>query len=539
MVLLQEIRSDLTEAEFALRLSEISKAKGSQGKGTDLETEAASINLPRLYERLSAGIDRLSAGGFEFAGQSSDEIDALLKRIEDVQYGLGKVATECSLPGGGGVDACDAIETSDVELAETVKKRIKRLRSSIRRSFATRIEPSADALEALETQISADTNTLAEPEADKKEDSADGTAVFIRKDGTVDWDAAMESGREVARFGNDLWDRVNGVDEEGMISAEKQRQEFLQTPVAQAVLVEIRAIGTEIAEAEKVWRETSKKAGLRVADAEPAKLADLRLKKLILETDLSMEIVALYIEKEIGQVAVSDDMKYLIAEFGLLDSQVQQIVNSMKSGKEIVELEVYVIAEDVQQLVKRLGLLELAPFQISWTVVQLSIQQTVTKFQSGCAFVGTGIKMLGSDCWYTLSLFGQAIKGTVLTPREVRCVRRNLKDLLTLIPYTIILAIPLSPVGHVLVFNILQRLFPGFCPSTFTERRQNLATLYDAVRIPDEPENDGWFVRKPSGPPVPSVPGGREIPKFRFTDKKAGFKWRINFPETQLPGSGK
>ena len=28
-----------------------------------------------------------------------------------------------------------------------------------------------------------------------------------------------------------------------------------------------------------------------------------------------------YIEKEIGQVAVSDDMKYLIAEFGLLDSQ--------------------------------------------------------------------------------------------------------------------------------------------------------------------------------------------------------------------------
>lgn len=110
-------------------------------------------------------------------------------------------------------------------------------------------------------------------------------------------------------------------------------------------------------------------------------------------------------------------------------------------------------------------------------------------------------------------------------------MRRNLKDLLTLIPYTIILAIPLSPVGHVLVFNILQRLFPGFCPSTFTERRQNLATLYDAVRIPDEPD-DGWFARKPAVKPAVSAPGGREIPQFRFTEKKAP-KPFFNFSETQ------
>ena len=44
---------------------------------------------------------------------------------------------------------------------------------------------------------------------------------------------------------------------------------------------------------------------------------------------------------------------------------------------------------------------------------------------------------------------------------EVRCVRRTLKDLLTLIPYSIILAIPMTPVGHVVVFNVIQRLFPA------------------------------------------------------------------------------
>ena len=42
------------------------------------------------------------------------------------------------------------------------------------------------------------------------------------------------------------------------------------------------------------------------------------------------------------------------------------------------------------------------------------------------------------------------------TCREVNAVRRTGKDLLTLIPTTIILIIPLSPVGHVLVFSFIQ-----------------------------------------------------------------------------------
>ena len=53
--------------------------------------------------------------------------------------------------------------------------------------------------------------------------------------------------------------------------------------------------------------------------------------------------------------------------------------------------------------------------------------------------------------------------------------------MLTLIPVTIILIIPLTPVGHVLVFSFIQRIFPGFFPSTFTERRQNLMKLYEAI----------------------------------------------------------
>merc|ERR1711862_670868 len=48
-------------------------------------------------------------------------------------------------------------------------------------------------------------------------------------------------------------------------------------------------------------------------------------------------------------------------------------------------------------------------------------------------------------------------------------------------PVVIILIIPLTPIGHVLVFGAIQRFFPDFFPSCFTERRQNLLQLYEST----------------------------------------------------------
>ncbi len=66
--------------------------------------------------------------------------------------------------------------------------------------------------------------------------------------------------------------------------------------------------------------------------------------------------------------------------------------------------------------------------------------------------------------------------GTTLKPREVAAVRRTLVDVLTFVPFAVILIAPLTPVGHVLIFSFLQRYFPGFFPSQFTTRRQELMT---------------------------------------------------------------
>lgn len=76
-----------------------------------------------------------------------------------------------------------------------------------------------------------------------------------------------------------------------------------------------------------------------------------------------------------------------------------------------------------------------------------------------------------------------------------RAIRRTFKDVLTFIPFVIILLIPLSPIGHVLVFGAIQRFFPDFFPSCFTERRQNLLQLYESTEYSEILLKESFKVR--------------------------------------------
>ena len=66
----------------------------------------------------------------------------------------------------------------------------------------------------------------------------------------------------------------------------------------------------------------------------------------------------------------------------------------------------------------------------------------------------------------------------------MRTLRRTTKDIATFVPVVIILIIPLSPVGHVFVFSFIQRFFPDFFPSQFTESRQNIMSMYSSITAP-------------------------------------------------------
>jgi hypothetical protein len=71
-------------------------------------------------------------------------------------------------------------------------------------------------------------------------------------------------------------------------------------------------------------------------------------------------------------------------------------------------------------------------------------------------------------------LFMKAVLGGTLKPREVAALRRTARDVFSFIPFVIILIVPITPLGHVLVFGFIQRYFPGFFPSQFTNQRQDM-----------------------------------------------------------------
>ena len=104
------------------------------------------------------------------------------------------------------------------------------------------------------------------------------------------------------------------------------------------------------------------------------------------------------------------------------------------------------------------------------------------KVVEGALFFARGLKLLGTDVRASCGLFTRAAAGASLKPREVAALRRTARDVATFVPFAAILIAPLTPVGHVLVFGFLQRYFPGFFPSQFTSRRQELMMRYEDLR---------------------------------------------------------
>eukprot|EP00667_Euglena_gracilis_P004408 EG_transcript_4428 len=378
--------------------------------------------------------------------------------------------------------------------------------------------------EELEDELTEEAETVARQEAaqalreqaakEAKEDAAEERKglprleLFVREDGTVDWDGTIERGRELAVFGKEVWDRLNGrateeaegapspsprnpvatlsaIDEHESILALKAKVEALETSLAeahalrdqkQAALWELRSRGDVVTPQQRLELRG-------VAQT----VVELRRKLAIQKLDLDMERICLYLEQEIEQSSSVQEQKMLVAEFGLLEKQLQMLLTILGEweGPEILddvdESELAVLEKEISELKVRLGF-DMQGTYIDWGKSLRDFwEANAFKFREGLAFYVKGTRMLVSDIMYAFWLFKRTTEGYNLKPREVRTIRRTVKDLITIIPTIIILIIPLSPIGHVLVFSFIQRFFPDFFPTAFSDRRQNLLKMYEEI----------------------------------------------------------
>ena len=62
----------------------------------------------------------------------------------------------------------------------------------------------------------------------------------------------------------------------------------------------------------------------------------------------------------------------------------------------------------------------------------------------------------------------------------------------------IILILPITPVGHVLVFSFIQQSFPALFPSQFTSSRQKSMVRYEELKkqLDEVQEQEGYVMRE-------------------------------------------
>ena len=173
--------------------------------------------------------------------------------------------------------------------------------------------------------------------------------------------------------------------------------------------------------------------------------------------------------------------------YGELESSLHAMVADVQaeSHERVDEMELQRLERQIGFLLLQLGLTAQdagTPESFSWERTREAIEVNTKRAGEGLAFYSRGVKLMGEDVQLMVNMLSRAVvQGYTLRPREVKLLRRIGKDMFTLIPFVVILLIPLSPLGHVLVFSFIQRFFPDFYPSQFTESRQNIMSMYSSI----------------------------------------------------------
>mmetsp|Transcript_28855 Transcript_28855/g.52729 ORF Transcript_28855/g.52729 Transcript_28855/m.52729 type:complete len:652 (-) Transcript_28855:96-2051(-) len=574
----REALEDITAAEFASSLSveeveddddydDEEQQTASKRKGWTSPKKQRAVDFDNVLNKLDARIDEMCMVTTPEIAQTNNQTCHLLYRRV--------VANSDSSASGGEVDEeedaviienwcyCLAENVGMGSVVYTTEQRealLLRLMGS-RERLVRLIEGSEDDLEGggeekmddirsqLQTEDSSSSSSSEGGEKTlpngSKESKAKTTAaattnsatfdpsLYVREDGTVDWDGALQDREALKKFGSAVWSRINGQDpetngedEEGDGSMSSGGEDFhTPTKAVTAKIEETEAIREKreqldalVMELRQMDKEHTKllnsalSAGQAVANVNFATIdASLRTRIRESSSDLEtkqaqvtfqtlnyeLERIYTYLEGELGNTAAKGYIplqdRLNVAEFGLLESQIDNFHRQMDLG-EILDGDVLaVVADQLVDFKRRLGIdYYVNGLEFDTEAIRVWLGDIWVKTKTGFTFYVKGTRLFVDDVVFCSSLILKALQGYTLKPREVRTLRRTFKDTITFIPVVIILLIPLTPIGHVFVFGAIQRVFPDFFPSCFTERRQNLLELYESTEYSAVAINETW-----------------------------------------------
>jgi len=307
----------------------------------------------------------------------------------------------------------------------------------------------------------------------------------------IDVGAVLQESKNVVVGLRNVWQRINGrgVDTAELFALQKEAKALLQ----------LRAEATKLrAGIRLVQRQKELKASFLVRSdgnnfLEQTLMADVSIARLEKELSckvafLELERIFITLESELrASSSLVDQLLSVVEKYGAMEASLRSCVQLVTDGRHAsIDMQVLSTLEaDIADVLLQLGLQQPEQEPFSWARTREAAAVNVDKAWRGVQFYGRGTQLIGQDVQLAASMLVRAVlQGYTLRSREVRLLRRILKDLVTLVPFIVILIIPLSPLGHVLVFSFIQRFFPDFFPSAFTESRQELMSMYSSITSP-------------------------------------------------------
>lgn len=529
----RETLEDLTAAEFACSLDATSNSEEEESR----KKKRRAVDFEQLWLKLDRRIAEMSVHLQEKDEDEGGEKEVEEKNGEKRMLPEQVVASihEYELDKSKGMGSVVYSDDQRVALLERIVATRKRLSIAAGNSKVMPVVSSGKGnstnLDEMREDLLRDADRLESTPAIANETvtTIGDPIMYVRADGTIDWDGALQNREALKKFGTSVWARINGqdpemVDDEVVDAIEKGKVNEDEGKVTAKVVETdaIRSLKATLDDLEESLKDMETEynallnSGVRPGTAvgnvnfatlDPMLRAEIRQASLDLDKkrdevsfqrlNYELERVFVYLETEVGSTSIRGYIplqdRLNVAEFGLLDSQVSSFNQQIESG-EIIDADVLaVVADQVTDLKRRLGIdYYVTGLTFDKEAIQRWLNELWIKIRKGSAFYGKGCVLLWNDIAFCLSLFGKALKGYTLKPREVRTLRRTFKDIITFIPVVVILIIPLSPVGHVFVFGAIQRFYPDFFPTCFSERRQNLLLLYESTEYSELTIDENW-----------------------------------------------
>jgi hypothetical protein len=298
----------------------------------------------------------------------------------------------------------------------------------------------------------------------KEEDasSSSGPKLYVRDDGTVDWDGALQDRAALKEFGNAVWARINGQnaddisdDDDGVDATQRNHgghdkpavtvkiEDTPEIREARDVLNDLRQRLSNLQTSHTALLNSGISAGQAVANVNLASLnPELRTKIRLsaealnaLEQQVSfqtlvyeLERIYTYLATELGNpmakgyVPLQDRLN--VAEYGLLESQVESCHRYLEAKGAFDEDILAVIAEQMTDFKRRLGIdYYVSGLTYDKEAIQTWLNDGLVQTKNGLAFYVKGCQLFWNDVLYCARLIARAAQGYTLKPREVRNLR--------------------------------------------------------------------------------------------------------------------